>query len=112
MPQQYQASQTIAAARRGQIIQHVLVDGWSVREAAQTFDLDEQRVARWVADYRRRGMASLHNDETGIETLLARAAFWLRGVLASSLWRHPVAHPQVAPCVLLRRTGDAGRTQP
>src|SRR5437762_4185875 len=54
----------IAAAQRGQIVQRVLVDGWSTAQAAATFGLQEWRVARWVADYRRDGMASLREDDS------------------------------------------------
>ena len=36
----------IAAAQRGQIVQRVLVDGWSTAQAAATFGLQERRVAR------------------------------------------------------------------
>ena len=36
----------IAAAQRGQIIQRVLVDGWSAVQAAETYDIQERQVAR------------------------------------------------------------------
>jgi hypothetical protein len=52
----------VAAARRGLIVQRVLVDGWSPAQAAAAFDVGERQVARWVAHYRRRGMASLSDD--------------------------------------------------
>jgi transposase-like protein len=51
----------ISPVQKGQIIQRVLVDRWSIAAAAAAFDLEERRVAAWVADYRRHGMASLRN---------------------------------------------------
>ena len=103
--------QGIPAARRGQIIQRVLVDGWSLQQTAQAFDLSERRVAAWIADYRRYGMTSLQRDDMGIETIPRRLAFWVRGLLAPMLerLRRRAVQPQTGTCVVLRRTGDAGR---
>ena len=56
------ASRTISVARRAQIIQRVLVDGWSPAQAARSCGLEERQVTRWVAAYRRRGMASLRAE--------------------------------------------------
>ncbi len=47
-------------AQRGQIIQRVIVDGWTCAEAATAAGLPEQLVDAWVAAFRRHGMASLH----------------------------------------------------
>jgi transposase-like protein len=52
----------VTAARRGQIIQHVLVDGWTPEQVAAAYGIAERHVERWVAAYRRRGMASLRDD--------------------------------------------------
>jgi len=103
--------QAITAARRGQIIQRVLVDGWSLQQTAQAFNLNERRVAVWIADYRRYGMASLHRGETGIETLPRRLALWLRGLFAPALGRlrRRAGQSQTGVCVVLRRAGDARR---
>jgi transposase-like protein len=49
----------IAAARRGQIVQRVIVDGWTTARTAAAFDMPRRLVEIWVADYRRHGMASL-----------------------------------------------------
>jgi Helix-turn-helix domain len=49
----------IGAVRRGQIIQRVIVDGWTAARAAAAFDLPPRLVRMWVADYRRHGMSSL-----------------------------------------------------
>jgi transposase-like protein len=49
----------IGAARRGQIIQRVIVDGWTIANTAAAFDIPPRLVRMWIADYRRYGMASL-----------------------------------------------------
>jgi hypothetical protein len=100
----------IAAAQRGQIIQRVLVDGWSAAQAAAAFDIQERQVTRWVADYRRHGMASLRADYM-TETLQHR---WMRGLRGGLLrWfgglRRIAARTEPAPCIVLRRTGDDPR---
>jgi hypothetical protein len=51
-------------AQRGQIIQRVIVDGWTTAEAACAAGLSERLVDIWVADYRRYGMASLHHAKS------------------------------------------------
>jgi len=97
----------IAAAQRGQIIQRVLVDGWSTAQAAAVFGLQERRIARWVADYRRHGMASLREDDAG-ERLLQRWIRRLRGAVARCYGglRRGFGLVEPASCVVLRRTGD------
>src|SRR5258707_7563910 len=92
----------IAAAQRGQIIQRVLVDGWSAAQAAAVFRLQERRIARWVADYRRHGMASLREDEAG-ERLWQRWIRRLRGAAARcySRVRGGVRPRVTAHCVAL-----------
>ncbi|TMJ61147.1 MAG: helix-turn-helix domain-containing protein [Alphaproteobacteria bacterium] len=97
----------IAAAQRGQIVQRVLVDGWSTAQAAATFGLQERRVARWVADYRRDGMASLREDDAG-ELLWQRWIRRLRGAVARCYGgvRRGFGLVEPAPCIELRRTGD------
>jgi hypothetical protein len=97
----------IAAARRGQIIQRVLVEGWSTARAAAAFGIQERRVARWVADYRRHGMASLRRDDSAerfdqrwrrrISTAVSRGIGGLRRGFG-------LVKP--TSCVVLRRTGD------
>lgn len=52
----------ISPARRGQVIQRILVDGWTTGQAALAFGIAEAQVARWVAAYRRHGMASLRGE--------------------------------------------------
>jgi hypothetical protein len=100
----------IAAARRGQIIQRVLVDGWSTAQAAAVFGLQERRIARWVADYRRHGMASLRQDD-------AAERFWQRWIrrLRSAIGRYygglrrGVGLVEPAPCIELRHNADEAR---
>ncbi|SRR6266542_3621035 len=100
----------IAAARRGQIIQRVLVDGWSAAQAAEAFDIQERQVARWVADYRRHGMASLHEDYA-TESLHHRWTRGLRGALLRCFGslRRIGSRTEPAPCIVLRRTADDRR---
>ena len=52
----------LAAAKRGLIVQRVLVDGWTPEEAGAPFGVDGRSVARWVAAYRRHGMAALRGE--------------------------------------------------
>jgi hypothetical protein len=52
---------TLTPAQRGQIVQRVIVEGWSAAAAANAARLPEPLVAAWVGDFRRNGMASLRN---------------------------------------------------
>lgn len=52
----------MTAAERGDIVQRVLVDGWTAEQAAATFGVEARCIALWVAAYRRHGMASLNTD--------------------------------------------------
>jgi transposase-like protein len=49
----------IGAAQRGQIVQRVIVDGWTIARTAAQFEVPPRLVKIWVADYRRYGMSSL-----------------------------------------------------
>jgi hypothetical protein len=100
----------IAAAQRGQIVQRVLVDGWSPAQAAAAFGHSERRVARWVADYRRHGMASLREDAAA-EHCLLRWVHRLRGAFARAYGgvRRGFGLVEPAACIELPRTGDKGR---
>ena len=101
----------MAAAQRGQIVQRVLVDGWSVRQAAAVFEIDERCVARWVTAYRRRGMASLRCDDTARERAWRRLLQFVRLLLPQAFGsvRELVGRSEPAPCVTLRRRDDALR---
>ncbi|HLY46819.1 MAG TPA: helix-turn-helix domain-containing protein [Stellaceae bacterium] len=94
-----------AAAQRRQIIQRVLVDGWSLAQAAAAFGLDERLVARWLADYRRRGMASLRDDAAS-EGAVRRVVGSLRFVAARFFRRRDARQVEPNPCVELRRADD------
>jgi hypothetical protein len=52
---------TLTAAQRGQIVQRVIVDGWTIADAADAARLPDRLVAAWVVDYQRHGMASLRH---------------------------------------------------
>jgi hypothetical protein len=102
----------IAVAERGLIVQRVLVDGWSPAQVAAAFGLRERQVARWVADYRRYGMASLR-DEAALRRPPRR---WLRRLrmacarLAAALRGEFETQP--ARCIVLRRGSDDRRPHP
>jgi len=95
----------ITAAQRGQIIQRVMVDGWSPAQAAAVYGVAERHVARWVGAYRRYGMASLRDEgaakgprwrwSSGFRALAAR--------IAAALCGDPKPHS--AHCIELRRGG-------
>jgi transposase-like protein len=69
---------TISSAQRGQIVQRVLVDGWTSVEVAAAFGVPKRVVEVWVTDFRRNGMASLRQDPG--QTLAAE-------VIRSKVWR-------------------------
>jgi transposase-like protein len=70
---------TITPVQRGQIVQRVIVDGWTNDEVARAFGVPRRLVEAWVADYRRYGMASLRQD-TGRTVFadLLQVAVWRR----------------------------------
>ncbi|TMJ67086.1 MAG: helix-turn-helix domain-containing protein, partial [Alphaproteobacteria bacterium] len=76
---------TISVAQRGQIVQRVIVDGWTSAEVAAAFRVPRRVVEVWVADFRRHGMASLRQDPGGtIAAEMVRSTIW-RPVRA--MWR-------------------------
>jgi transposase-like protein len=106
---------TISVARRGQIVQRVLVDGWTSAEVAAAFGVPRRLVDAWVADFRRYGMASLR-QEAGrtvagemihltvgrpVRAMLHRISITLRGSLA--------AEPLVEPLPLRHSNKDTSR---
>jgi transposase-like protein len=96
-------TRAITKLQQGQIVQRVLVDGWSPAEAAAAFGLEARLVKTWVADYRRRGMASLHRPPSrSLATeLFRRKLAWplaaglrrVAGALRRLFVREPVAPP-------------------
>ncbi len=105
-------SREIGPAQRGQIVQRVMVEGWSPAQAAEAFSVGEREVARWVADYRRRGMASLSRD-VGPQRLPQRWARRLRSLLVrwSTRLRGRFERAEPAVCVELRRSSDDERAR-
>jgi transposase-like protein len=76
---------TITIAQRGQIVQRVLVDGWTSAEAAAAFGVPRRTVEVWVTDFRRHGMASLRQDPG--RTLAAEMIRFTVGRLVRATWR-------------------------
>lgn len=68
----------ISPAKRGQIIQRVLVDGWTPAQAGLAFGVTELQIMRWIAAYRRYGMASLRGEVAAEYS----PASWVRGLHA------------------------------
>src|SRR5437660_2975056 len=106
------AIRAITVARRALIIQRVLVEEWTSAKAAATFGVSERQVEDWVADYRRRGMASLRRD--GGKAITGRLAQLrvLRPVceaalgMARGLRRILEPQPPVRPLPLRRSNED------
>ena len=98
----------MAAAQRGQIVQRVLVDGWSAQRAAGAFGIDERVVTRWVAAYRRYGMASLKADDGAPDRFWRQLASFFRRLVPQSFGpvNLLIGRSQPAPCVVLRRRRD------
>ncbi|MGH7037908.1 MAG: helix-turn-helix domain-containing protein [Stellaceae bacterium] len=90
----------ITKVQQGQIIQRVLVDGWSPAETAAAFGLEVRLVKTWVADYRRHGLASLHRPPSRslateifrrkLAWPLAAALHRMRGAVRRTFIREPV----------------------
>jgi hypothetical protein len=97
----------LGAVKRAQIIQRVLVDGWSPAQAAAVFELPERRIARWVNDYQRRGMASLRDDQPddGVAQRCLRSLIsaFSRGYTGL---RRGFGLVEPAPCIPLRYTEE------
>jgi hypothetical protein len=102
----------ITVAGRALIIQSVLVEEWTSAEAAATFGVSERQVEKWVADYRRRGMASLHRAGGGRITGKLAQLEVLRPVreagisMAGALRRIFEPQPFVRPSSLRRSNDD------
>src|SRR5436190_22218802 len=107
------SSGEVAAVKRAQIIQRVLVDGWSPAQTAAVFAVPERRIARWVEDYRRRGMASLRDEAPG-ERVHQRWLHALTGAVSRCYagLRRGFGLVEPAPCVVLRRTERQAARQP
>jgi transposase-like protein len=98
----------ISIPKRAQIIQRVLVDGWTTAQAAAAFDVSKRLVDSWLADFRRNGMASLRRapNETiaaGAVRSLCTALRRIAGALRRSITEESAVEP-----LPLRRTSEDG----
>jgi Helix-turn-helix domain len=69
---------TLTPAQRGQIVQRVIVDGWSTAAVAHAANVPERLVVAWVADFRRHGMASLRHKPGKTVAGRRRVFHWTR----------------------------------
>src|SRR5271155_15104 len=76
---------TISVAQRGQIVQRVLVDGWTSVEVAAAFGVPRRIVEVWVTDFRRHGMATLRQDPG--RTIAAEMIRFTLGRPMRAMWR-------------------------
>ncbi len=94
------------AATRGLVVQRILVDGWSPAQAAAAFGVRERQVARWIAAYRRHGMASLRDEAAAQLAPLRwarRLGLALRRMATAPRAEH--ASAELARFVISRRRG-------
>jgi transposase-like protein len=102
---------TISVAQRGQIVQRVLVDGWTSGEVAAAFGVPRRIVDVWVTDFRRHGMASLRRDPgRTIAAEIIRVTLWRP---ARAMWRKVLGslapEPLVQPLPLRQSNKDGPR---
>jgi hypothetical protein len=102
----------VSPAQRGQIIQRVLVEGWSPGQAGAALGIAERQVVHWITAYRRFGMASLR-DDAAVEYLPAGSLRRLRTSIARWLaaLQRGFGTDLAADCVELRRHRDDRRSQ-
>jgi transposase-like protein len=105
----------LTTAQRGQIVQRVIVEGWTTADAAAAAGVPERLVAAWVADYRRHGMASLrHRPGKSVAAeivqlrLLLPVCLALRGI-AATLFRLRAGGGRTAPPAPIRGRPDDRR---
>ena len=105
------SSESKGVVLRGQIVQRVLVDGWSPAQAASVFGVGERDIHRWLSAYRRHGMASLRDEMAQRAPLrwlrqLALVLRMLRRLVTARGAEHPTA--ELAPFVPPRHHGAHG----
>jgi transposase len=105
----------ISVAQRGQIVQRVLVDGWTSVEVAAAFGVPRRIVEVWVTDFRRHGMASLRQDPgRSLAAEMIRFMIWCP---ARAMWRKLLiglhgsftSEPLVQPLPLRHSNKDGSR---
>ena len=107
----------LTPAQRGQIVQRILVEGWTSADAAAVTGVPERLLDAWVADYRRYGMASLRHvpRKTAAAEILR---LWLGRPVRALSWaifnlpRRPSARDLPASPSPLRRSNDDRRGGP
>jgi transposase-like protein len=99
---------TITAAQRGQIIQLVIVDGWTTVAVATSFGVSKRLVDVWVADFRRTGMASLRREPSAtiaaemVQATVSRPVRSILRKISIGLRRFFARDPLVQPLPLRR----------
>jgi transposase-like protein len=104
----------ITPAQRGQIVQRVIIDGWTSAEVAASFNVSKRLVDVWVGDFRRNGMASLRREPgrtaavTLLQLIVARPVRALLRQMSSGL-RRPVAVEPIVQPLTPRRSNEDGQ---
>lgn len=102
----------ITPAQRGQIVQRVIVDGWTSATVASSFGVSKRLVDVWVADFRRNGMASLRREPgrtaaaTVLRLIVVRPVRAILRKMSSGLGRPFAVDPIVQPLPLRRSSED------
>ena len=106
--------QIITPVQRALIIQRVIVDRWTIDRVAATFGVPERLVARWIVDYRRNGMASLHDAPSRTLTAeIVQVAIWRPVKTIRKIWQVAwntfIRDAAVQPLPLRRSSKDGPR---
>jgi transposase len=98
---------TITTAQRGQLIQRVLVDGWTTAQVASSYGVSKRLVEVWVADFRKNGMSSLrHQPSQTIAAEISRSLWTALRRISICLRRSFTGEPTVQPLPLRRSNED------
>jgi transposase-like protein len=101
----YRCNLTIA--QRAQIIQRVLVDGWTIAEVATSYGVPKRLVDSWVADFRKSGMSSLrHQPGQTIATEIARSLRTALRRISIGIRRSSTVAPVVEPLPMRQLNRD------
>jgi transposase-like protein len=106
---------TITAAQRGQIIQRVIVDGWTSAAVETSFGVSKRLVDIWVADFRRTGMASLRREPAAtiaaemVQVTVSRPLRAILGKISIGLRRFFAMDPLAQPLPLRRSDKNGPR---